>query len=205
MARCVAILLTAMNSTPPGDPAPPLAQAPEPPLAPEISKAVIEQLSKEIQAAADSVMSLRTRTAFTIWIGPYVVLGSIVVATKGGFTLDVHSWPFPLGLVIAVLFYLVLGYLAGRIEKFSLYRSNQWRKCIIEVATTGKIDPTLFLDEELPSRIVSSYMLVFVVLLACFFGVATLVSTIQPKPEVQTDHATPDSHKQTRPATPSQK
>ena len=187
------------------EPDPPRAHEPEPQLAPEVKKAVIEQLAKEIQAAADSVLSLRTRTAFTIWIGPYVVLGSIVVAAKGGFTLDVHSWPFPLGLVIAVLFYLILGYLAGRIEKFSLYQSNQWRKCIIAVATTGKIDPTLYLDEELPPRIVSSYMLVFVVLLACFFGVATLVSTIQPKPEVQTNYATPDSQKQIRPATPSQK
>jgi hypothetical protein len=187
------------------EPDPPRAHEPEPQLAPEVKKAVIEQLAKEIQAAADSVLSLRTRTAFTIWIGPYVVLGSIVVATKGGFTLDVHSRLFPIGLVIAVGCYLVLGYLAGRIERFSLERSNQWRKCIIAVAETGTVDPTLYLDKVLPTLIVRSYLLVFVVLLACFFGVATLVSTIQPRPEVsQTRSVTPDQQ-QIRSATPDRK
>ena len=153
---------------------------------PEVKKAIIEQLAKEIQASADHLMSLRTRTAFTIWVGPYVVLGSVIVATKGGFTLDVHSPLFALGLLIAVGCYLALGYLAGRIEKFSLERSNQWRRCIIQVAETGRVDPALYLDHELPSAIIRAYLTIFTILLFCFFGVAVIVTTIQSKPESAT-------------------
>jgi hypothetical protein len=52
------------------------------------------------------------------------------------------------------------------------------------VATINKIDPALYLDEKiLPPRVARYYVMVFAVLLACFFGVALLVSTIHPKPE----------------------
>lgn len=155
----------------------------EPGLDADMRKALIEQLSKEVQASADSIMSLRTRTAFTIWVGPYVVLGSVVVATKGGFTLNIANSTFQLGIVAAVGCYLALGYAAGRIEKYALERSNQYRTCIIDLATTGKMNSALYLDTLLPSMIVRSYHFVFLALLVCFFGVALLVSAIQPKAE----------------------
>jgi hypothetical protein len=174
-----------MTSTP-GEHEPSLSRgpAPAPEFAPEIKKALIEQLSKEIQSSADSVTSLRTRYGFTVWGGPYIVLGAIIVATKGMFTVDVHSFHFRVGLVVSISCYLALGYVAGRIEKFAHERANQWRRCIVEVATVGKINPTLYLDEKiLPPRVVPCYVMLFAVLLLCFFGVAILVSTIHPKPE----------------------
>jgi hypothetical protein len=93
------------------------------------------------------------------------------------------SW-FWAGLVVAVSGYLVLGYVAGRIERFALERSNQWRECIIDVATAGKIDPAQYIDKEiLPPRVATYYVWLFSVLLACFFGVVVLVGTIHPNPE----------------------
>src|ERR1039457_3222648 len=196
-----------MTSTP-GEPEPSLSPgpAPAPEFAPEIKKALIEQLSKEIQSSADSVTSLRTQYGFTVWVGPYIVLGAIIVATKGLFTVDVHSFHFRVGLVVGISCYLALGYVAGRIENFAHERANQWRRCIVEVATVGKIDPTQranqwrrcivevatvgkieptpYLDEKiLPPRVVPCYVMLFAVLLFCFFGVAILVSTIHPKPK----------------------
>lgn len=148
---------------------------------PELQQTVIEQLAKEIQIAADGITNLRTRTAFTIWIGPYVVLGSIVVAQKDGFAIPLQSWVFWVGFVLAVSCYLLLGHLAGRIERYSLNRSNKLRSCIIGVATTRNVDPALYFDEVLPSLIVGAYRGVFLTLLACFIGVALMVSTVEPK------------------------
>lgn len=149
----------------------------------ELSKAVIEQLAKEIQSGADLVVSLRTRSAFTIWIGPYIVLGSILVGAKGGFTIDYRNPSFIGAVVVAAFCYVTLGYLAGRIEKHTSTRSNNLRRCIASIVETGKLDMSLYLDEVLPAMIVDSYRLVFLILLLCFFGVAVAVSTIQPRPK----------------------
>jgi hypothetical protein len=155
-----------------------------PEFAPEVRRALIEQLSKEIQASADNVLSLRTRYGFTVWVGPYIVLGAIIVGTKGLFSFDWHQSRFWVGLTVGIGCYLVLGYVAGRIERFALERSNQWRECIIEVANKGKIDPALYIDKEiLPPHVVSYYVWLFAALLLCFFSVAVLVSTIHPNPE----------------------
>jgi hypothetical protein len=146
----------------------------------DVNKAVIDQIAQEIQSGADIITSLRTRSAFTIWIGPYIVLGSILVAVKGGFIVD---WrPLPVGLLIfAGVGYLALGNLAGRIEKYTMKRSNNLRECIASIMETGKLDRSLYFDKELPGYIVSAYTCIFAVLLACFVGVAVFASGIQPR------------------------
>lgn len=148
---------------------------------PEVQRSVIEQIAKEIQHGADIITSLRTRSAFTIWVGPYIVLGSILVAVKGGFTVNWRDPWFCIGLGVAVVCYLVLGHSAGRIERHTFTRSNNLRRCIKKIADTGKIDMTLYLDEVLPQMIVESYRSVFIVLLLCFFGVAIVASKIEPR------------------------
>lgn len=146
----------------------------------EIRPAVIKQFAEEIQNASDSVNSLRTRMAFTIWIGPYVVLGSVIVATNGKVDLDM-SRLFVGGLSLAAAGYLALGYLAGRVERYALLRCNELRHCITKMATTGHFYERRYLDEVLPKHIVKAYLAVFLILLVCFFGVAVLVSGIRPR------------------------
>jgi hypothetical protein len=148
---------------------------------PDVQKTVIEQIAKEIQHGGDIITSLRTRSAFTIWVGPYIVLGSIVVAVKGGFTFNREEPLFWIALGGAVICYLVLGYIAGRIERHTLTRSNNLRRCIESMAKTGELDMKLYLDEVLPQMIVKSYWTAFGVLLLCFFGVAIVASKIEPR------------------------
>jgi hypothetical protein len=146
----------------------------------DVNKAVIDQIAKEIQSGADIITSLRTRSAFTIWIGPYIVLGSILVAVKGGFIVDWSLLSVGL-LIFAALGYLAIGNLAGRIERYTMKRSNGLRQCITSIMQTGKVDRALYLDEELPGYIVSAYTIIFFILLACFVAVAFLASEIKPR------------------------
>lgn len=39
---------------------------------------MIEYLSKEIETLTTNIMLFRSRIAFSIWVGPYVLLGSII-------------------------------------------------------------------------------------------------------------------------------
>jgi hypothetical protein len=150
-------------------------------LSPELKKVVIEQLAKEIQITADTITNLRTKTAFTIWIGPYVLLGSIVVAQKDGFTVPFRS-PIFLAAVLVVLFcYMAVGHMAGVIEQHNLERANKLRQCIVAVAETSSIERGLYLHEDLPKLIVGAYRITFLILLACFVGAAVLINTIESK------------------------
>ena len=145
----------------------------------ELRAAVIAECGRDIARAMDHVMSLRTRTAFTIWIGPYILLGSVVVGTRSMLRVDLRDATAWVAFGVAVACYLFLGALAGIIERYTLERANLVCKCIITVASAGTVSRNSYLDEELPRRIVKTYVLIFSVLLLCFLAVAVLVSRIQ--------------------------
>jgi hypothetical protein len=50
----------------------------------EVNKALITHLSKEIETTSGYIATLRSRMAFTVMIGPFVVLGSLAYSSKSG-------------------------------------------------------------------------------------------------------------------------
>jgi hypothetical protein len=145
---------------------------------PDVRVAVIEEIGKEIQSGADIIQSQRTRSAFTIWVGPYIVLGSILVAIKGGLTVD-DKYLHYLGW--AAVLYIGVGVCASLIERHILLRANVLRGCIASVANDGKLNLDDYKNTYLPKVIIGGYITVFFTLLACFYCVAMVAKELKPK------------------------
>ena len=52
------------------------------PCGPDKCKEFIKALSEEITKGSDRIITFRNRVAFLTWIGPIIILGSVVVGKK---------------------------------------------------------------------------------------------------------------------------
>jgi hypothetical protein len=91
---------------------------------------ILDHLSKEIEAYSHNAMIFRTTANLSVFVGPFVILGYILVGTKGVFV----SWqPDTLArvalLVLGVCF-IGLGIIAGQIEDSMSDQCNKWRAII---------------------------------------------------------------------------
>lgn len=106
----------------------------------EIRKQLIEHLSGEINNNDAFIHALRTKLAFTVLLGPFLVLGSYVIGTNPS---DLNFCPGTLeyyGGLLAVI-YVILGIYAALMEKIIQNRSNQLRRLILRATEneSGKI------------------------------------------------------------------
>jgi hypothetical protein len=93
-----------------------------------------EYLKKEIETLSTNTMTFRSRIAFSVFIGPFLLLGSIIVsASKNGLNLTSYSWSAVIPMFIALVAFWLLGTLCGRVEQGHLNRCNKWRECIIRL------------------------------------------------------------------------
>lgn len=141
-------------------------------------KQVIEHLSREIETLSNNIMTQRTKSAFTIWIGPYFLLGSLILATNGKYHFDTTSGWFKAGATVALLCYVALGVIGSIIERHSWLQCNQWRKCILSIAKGESFNEALCLDRELPKKVRGAYFVVFILLAACFAGILGIVKSV---------------------------
>lgn len=114
----------------------------------DLANGVIAYLSKEIETTTNNLMTFRTKIAFAVLIGPFLVLGSFLVYVKGiPFSLE----PGPIGW-LAIGFeggcFLIIAYVCARIEGDGWRQCNEWRQAI---AALHK-DPSLPLEEAMPPR-----------------------------------------------------
>ena len=88
--------------------------------------AIISHLSMEIQLLITNAHTFRIKSAYTLWIGPYIILGAILYSIEID-TLNVELSDISyIAIIISVLSYLLLDVLGGFIERHS------WRqiKCL---------------------------------------------------------------------------
>lgn len=77
------------------------------------------------------MMAFRTRCNFAIFVGPLVLLSSILIATHGiPRGLNVNRWTVLTGIGL-VLSYLTMGIACARMEKHSWDQCNKWRETIV--------------------------------------------------------------------------
>ncbi len=98
----------------------------------ETRSALINHLTSEIEQLSQNAVSYRTKGALVTMLGPYLVLGSIVVSSR---SIDfVFDGPNVLALVAAGALFLVIGYVHGRIEAHMWNQCDRWRGMIAEIA-----------------------------------------------------------------------
>ena len=91
---------------------------------------LIDHLSKEIEVQNNNMMTFRTRANLPVFLGPFVLLGSVVIGEKRvprGLHLDPVSIIALVGLAAS---YLLMGLAAARIELLMSRQCNKWRSLI---------------------------------------------------------------------------
>jgi len=121
---------------------------------------LIKALSNEITKSSDRVVAFRNRVAFLTWVGPILILGSAVVATKGNLPLRmINPWRVVLAGGVFSCCYMGLGWIAAQIEKQVWKQINRVRVILIRVSN----DPNYRLNEveycdSIGKRLTEAYM-----------------------------------------------
>ncbi len=143
---------------------------------------IISHLTTEIESKSTNIMNFRTKIAFTVFIGPFLLLGSIIVGTKGTvkLRLDIaHDW---WAVLLVVLAFLALGWISGAVERQVWRRINKWRRCIVRLQTDPEITTEelqeFLIDNTIEGGITNTYVLAFLVILLAFGACAYIAASI---------------------------
>ncbi|HJR08463.1 MAG TPA: hypothetical protein VJ842_14475 [Pyrinomonadaceae bacterium] len=144
---------------------------------------MVKYLSKEIETLSTNTINARNRISFSLWVGPFLVLGSIIVANqKNGFSPSFNTWKSWIAAALAALGFCALGYIAGEIEAGAWKKCNEWRQCIIRLQSedevTAKDLEELIIYEQVASRVTHVYTYVFLIILMIFAATAYLTTQL---------------------------
>lgn len=138
-------------------------------------KELIEHLSTEIDTHTKMIFDWRARAAFYWLVGPFVVIGSIVVVTKQVPTL--HSLD-NVGIAAAIIVcacFIGIAYLGARMEAHMWDQCNTWRNTIFRLASEKT--PALEKAEVVVAkqRVKTAYMIAHLLLLLAFVSSMVLI------------------------------
>lgn len=132
-------------------------------------KELIEYLSKEIETHTNSLMTFRSRISFAGLFGPFLLLGSVLVATKN---IPGRMAPMPGNewLVAAgglVLSYLALGFAGAAVERHVWRQCNEWRGLIAQLSQGERVSVTKD-DLKFKERLKLGYVFCFLAMSSAF-------------------------------------
>jgi hypothetical protein len=149
---------------------------------------LIEHLSSEIQQTTETTMNFRTRIVLIAWAGPFILLSSVVVSTKGFFHIPERD-PVLLGsLIVVCACYLALGVIAGYMERLSWRRCDYLRGKIIEYTKLVSFDDVKdsdFAHPRMASGAMPCYLWAFSVILVSFISASIAISRMAKEPPDQ--------------------
>jgi hypothetical protein len=133
---------------------------------------IIKHLSSEIATHSEYLAMLRSRVALTILIGPFVVFGSFLLATKGGQISPQVGNPQLIAGGVASAAYLALGWYGARLDRQVTDQCDKWRRAILKVSNNQSLveDDLLF-----KHRSFIAYMTGWVLILIAFISFASLL------------------------------
>ncbi len=115
----------------------------------DIVEARIEHLTKEIETVAANVMTFRTRMGFTVLVGPFIVMGSVLIATKGEVAKPTVDLLFFASAIVAVASYVGMAEWGARFDKNMSKKCDAWRLAIMELSR-NKIPKKEIIEFPLP-------------------------------------------------------
>lgn len=146
---------------------------------------LIKHLSSEAIKEHETTIAFRNKISFSGWVAPFLLLSSLIVATKGRFTFltsDLTMWGCLLTVAVC---YLVICYLSARIEKVSWNRCNRLRGCIMLLAQTGELPaedksggPSVAAVQEQHKHLVYIYLVAWLCIFAAILAWAVLVTRV---------------------------
>jgi hypothetical protein len=166
---------------------------PEDPLRVEL----IKHLSAEITSGADFLHTFRSRMAFNVLLGPFLVLGSIVVAaTKITIFWPKGFWPW-FGLSMAIFSYIALGFFGFMLDRYLTWQNDFLRCRLLFVAKNRPLGKIRFrFPKKLRWRHWLAYIPGFAIVILAFTGIAifflALVTQGESAPQPTPGYATHD-------------
>ncbi len=99
---------------------------------------LIRHLSAEITTQEQYLSTFRSRISFSVLIGPFAVLGSLLFSAKGKLMWphEVKPW---IALTCAMLCYLGLGVYGAILDKQVTNQCNAWRKIVASLVTDDAV------------------------------------------------------------------
>lgn len=141
---------------------------------------IIQYLSKEIETHTNNLMVFRTRANLAVYLGPFVVFGYLIVATRS-FSISVPPDPVTWAAVVLLcLCFLALGWTCGKVEEHTWDQCNRWR---VIIAQLQKRPPPLLEDDRFvfKNRLMRAYMFAFFLLLLSLITIMTIITRLEVK------------------------
>ena len=144
---------------------------------------LVAHLSKEIDTQTRSIMDFRTRSNFTIYVGPFIILGTYLFVSKGSSFQYKFGWCEYALLSGLALCWLAIGFGAAIIEKHVWDKCNDWRRLIHRLLTSPNVNVS---EEELvfEHQLTAAYFRVYGILLVAFVLSVWLLARIPSNEEM---------------------
>jgi hypothetical protein len=146
----------------------------------KLREEVIKHLSSEIASEVQYIASLRSRLMFTVLTGPFIVVGSVLVALRGPLVFtESHTKLIRWGIAGAFASYLGLAAYGALLDNHHTQLCNKWRRGIASLLQ-GK-DP----DEDtlkVKNHVWWGYMGGFALMIAAFVSLVILIMQLVPTP-----------------------
>ena len=155
----------------------------------ELRQELIKHLSSEIATESEYIANFRVRMAFTCMTGPFIVMGTLLVAFKGPFGSSLSDRTVALFCGFLGILYLCLSlYIAG-LEHHSDERCKRWRKAMVSLANGNVLREDDLLSNQYPWLV---YPLGFLLMIAMVALLAFLITQAVPSRATH-DHEAPTS------------
>lgn len=128
-----------------------------------LEKELIAHLSNEIRDTSSYLSTFRSRIAFTVLIGPFVILGSFMAFGK--YTPIGTASQGTVSIIIlasACACYIALGYYGARLDKHATTQCNKWRRLIRRLSRSNDVTDEELVFEHSP---VTAYMIGIILVL----------------------------------------
>src|SRR5258707_2916914 len=90
----------------------------------------INYLSKEIETHSSNQMLFRSRVNLSVFLGPFIILGYLLIGSKGFSFAWKWDCPSIIAILLVCLCFLAMGYVSGGIEESIHAQCNKWRGLI---------------------------------------------------------------------------
>lgn len=139
----------------------------------------INHLSKEIETHTNAMMTYRTRIAFIVFLGPFILLGSVVVGSqRAPYIAGFSSCTIIAAAVFLFFCYIVLGLVSGMIERGMWRQCNRWRAQIAALVARGDVDARGESVQFSYKRLLLTYGIAFGLFFLSFIVMIFLISTL---------------------------
>lgn len=139
-----------------------------------VNKELIQHLSKEIEAHTTYLTTFRSRIAFSVLVGPFVVMGAVIVGAKGTIAAIHFDWWVAIGTAVAVLSYILLGFFGSQLDQHVTEQCNVWRRSILRVHRGESIQDSDLVFVHRNQAL--AYLCFIILMLIAFIAIASVIS-----------------------------